>query len=149
MRRIAGHDDRVAFIILEALRAVEHRERRIHAAVEKRCRTVGDLRILLNHDLDVFLIRLRGRRLHDLVVKVHRCRGPEAADEPHFEGFRKALGRSLDRFHGGISQEVDDGKSPQTQLFGKARHLRAVGDKHLSAGFKELLARLHHHLFVF
>ena len=148
MRRIAGNNDRVAVVILEALRAVEHRKRRIHAAAEKRHRPVRDLRILLNHDLDVFLVRLRGRRLHDLVVKVHRCRGPETADEAHLEGLREALRRRPDGFHGSISQEVDDGEAPQTELLSKARHLRAVGDKHFGAGFQELLTRLHHHLFV-
>ena len=142
VRRIAGNDQHVAAVLLEATGAVEHRERRVGAVAEQARRTVGDLRILLDRHLEVFLVVARGRRLHDLVVEVDRGRRPEAADHAHLEGLRTTRKR---REHGAlcrIAQKVEDGKAFRLEIGNEARHLTAGRNKELRTLSEKLVCRL-------
>ena len=86
VRSVARHNDAVTIVFFKALGTVVHGKRRVVTAFEQALRAIWNLRILFDHELEVFLISLGGRRLDDLVVEVNRRGRPQTADHAHFKG---------------------------------------------------------------
>ena len=86
VRSVARHNDAVTIVFFKALGTVVHGKRRVVTAFEQALRAIRNLRILFDHELEVFLISLGWRRLDDLVVEVDRRGRPQTADHTHFKG---------------------------------------------------------------
>ena len=109
--RVAGHDDAVAAVFFKTLGAVVHRKGWIFAAFKQALGAVRNLRVLLDHELEVFLIVLCGRCLDDLVVKVDRGGRPQTPDHAHLKGLGKT---------GGIGRQQTLGVVFNVELFVRA-----------------------------
>ena len=133
---LAKNDPRI--VDLEAAGAAVHGERGIGAALEKAGGAVGDLRILLDDELEVFLVVLGGRGFHDLVVEVDGCGRAEAADEADLEGLGQADRGFVDRLVGGGGQDVENGHAFGDELEGGAGDATADGEQKLGAGGEKL-----------
>ena len=149
VRRVAGHNQAIAPVGLQALGAVVHGQRRIVAAFQEALRAVRNLRVLLDDELEVFLVGLGGRGLDDLVVQVHRGRRPQTADHAHLKGLGKASGRSGQKLLGiGLGSEarprlvrrVDQAhRKFGLQFFEERMRARAGKADHLGAGLFQAL----------